>query len=114
MIRGRKLSFFNVNIRKNICFCSGLERAQSLMKNFQKKNSFIEKHHFKTIFSNIREAFLSRFQKLKNRRAASSFVKNLLNAKINGLTFSSFETDIISFKIQLMDLKNKEIWHTKF
>ena len=38
----------------------------SLLKHRQKNNSSIDKHHFKTIILNMREAFLSRFQEFKD------------------------------------------------
>lgn len=60
----------------------------------------------------MREAFLSRFHEFKNSRTTLAFVKNPLNATIN--KFSSFEIDIGSFEIQLLDLKIKEIWRSKF
>jgi hypothetical protein len=62
----------------------------------------------------MREAFLSRFQEFKNSRATLAFVKNPLNATITELNFSLFGIDIGNFEIQLQDLKNKEIWSSKF
>ncbi|XP_071041894.1 uncharacterized protein [Parasteatoda tepidariorum] len=62
----------------------------------------------------MRETFLSKFQEFKNSRAILAFVKNPLNATITELKFSPLEIDIGSFEIQLMDLKNKDIWLSKF
>ncbi|XP_028132642.1 uncharacterized protein LOC114328089 [Diabrotica virgifera virgifera] len=62
----------------------------------------------------MREAFLSRFQEFKDSRATLAFVKNQLNATITYLNFSPFGIDIGSFEMQLLDLQNKEIWHSKF
>ncbi|GFT25164.1 dimer_Tnp_hAT domain-containing protein [Trichonephila clavipes] len=62
----------------------------------------------------MREAFLSRFQEFKNSRSTLVFDKNPLNATITELKFSPFEIDIGSFEIQLLDLKNKKIWRSKF
>lgn len=62
----------------------------------------------------MREAFLSRFQEFKNSRATLAFVKHPLNATITELKCSPFEVDIGSFEIQLLNLRNKEIWRSKF
>ncbi|GFS68210.1 uncharacterized protein TNCV_1531141 [Trichonephila clavipes] len=62
----------------------------------------------------MREAFLSRFQEFKNSKETLVFVKNPLNATITQLKVSPFEIHTGSFEIQLLDLKNKEIWHSKF
>ena len=86
----------------------------SLLKHRQENNSSIDKHHFKTIILNMREAFLSRLQEFKNSRETLAFVKNPLNATITELKFSPFQIDIGSFEIQLLDIKNKEIWRSKF
>ena len=62
----------------------------------------------------MREAFLSRFQEFKNSKATLAFAKNPLKATITDLNFSPFGIDISNFEIQLLDLKNKEIWSSKF
>ncbi|GFU13880.1 dimer_Tnp_hAT domain-containing protein [Trichonephila clavipes] len=62
----------------------------------------------------MREAFLSGFQEFRNSKATLVFAKNPLNATITELKFSPFEIDIGSFEIQLLNLKNKEIWCSKF
>ena len=62
----------------------------------------------------MREAFLGRFQEFKNSRTTLAFVKNPLNATITELRLSPFKIDIGNFEIQLIDLKNKEIWRSKF
>ena len=104
-----KLSTFAQDFERETLF-----HFPSLLKHRQENNSSIDKHHFKTIILNMREAFLSRFQEFKNSRATLAFVKNPLNATITELKFSPFEIDIGSFEIQLLDLKNKEIWRSKF
>ena len=62
----------------------------------------------------MREAFLGMFQEFKNSRTTLAFVKNPLNATITELRLSPFEIDNGNFEIQLIDLKNKEIWRSKF
>ncbi|GFS96991.1 dimer_Tnp_hAT domain-containing protein [Trichonephila clavipes] len=62
----------------------------------------------------MREALLSRFLQFENSRGTLVLVKNPLNATITELKFSPFEIGIGSFEIQLLDLKNKEIWCCKF
>ena len=104
-----KLSIFAQDFEREPLF-----HFPSLLKHRQKNNSSIDKHHFKTIILNMREAFLSRFQGFKNSSATLAFVKNPLNATITELKFSPFEIGIGSFEIQLLDLKNKEIWRSKF
>ena len=104
---------------KSTIFAQDFERETlfhfpSLLKHRQENNSSIDKHHFKTIILNMREAFLSRFQEFKNSKATWAFVKNPLNATITELKFSAFEIGIGSIEIQLLDLKNKEIWCSKF
>ena len=111
------------NIRKKISIVAQdilretLFHFPRLLKHHQENNFSFDKYHFKIITSNIREAFASRFQKFKNSRTTLAFVKNPLNPTITELKLSSFETDICSFEIQLLNLKkkqktkkNKEIW----
>ena len=104
-----KLSLFAQDFERETLF-----HFPSLLKHRQENNSPIDKHHFKTTILNMREAFLSRFQEFKNSRATLAFAKNPLNATITELKFSPFGIDIGNFEIQLQDLKNKEIWSSKF
>ena len=104
-----KLSLFAQDFERETLF-----HFPSLLKHRQENNSPIDKHHFKTTILNMREAFLSRFQEFKNSRATLAFAKNPLNAMITELKFSPFGIDIGNFEIQLQDLKNKEIWSSKF
>ncbi|KAK1334842.1 hypothetical protein QTO34_004412 [Cnephaeus nilssonii] len=62
----------------------------------------------------MREAFLNRFQEFRNSKATLAFVKKPLNATVTELNFSPFNIDIGNFEMQLLDLKNKELWSSKF
>ena len=104
-----KLSIFAQDFERETLY-----HFPSLQKHCQENHSTIDKHHFKTIILNMRKAFLGRFQEFKNSRTTLAFVKNPLNATITELRLSPFEIDIGNFEIQLIDLKNKEIWRSKF
>jgi hypothetical protein len=104
-----KLSLFAQDFERETLF-----HFPSLLKHRQKNNSSIDKHYFKTTILKMREAFLSRFQEFKNSKATLAFAKNPLKATITDLNFSPFGIDISNFEIQLLDLKNKEIWSSKF
>ncbi|XP_050516438.1 general transcription factor II-I repeat domain-containing protein 2-like [Diabrotica virgifera virgifera] len=59
-----KLSTFAQDFERETLF-----HFPSLLNYRQENNSSVDKHHFKTIILNMREAFLSRFQEFKNSRA---------------------------------------------
>ncbi|XP_036275872.1 general transcription factor II-I repeat domain-containing protein 2A isoform X2 [Pipistrellus kuhlii] len=86
----------------------------SLLKHRQENNSDIDICYFKTTLLNMREAFLNRFKELRNSKATLAFVKKPLNATVTELNFSPFNIDIGNFEMQLLDLKNKELWSSKF
>uniref|UniRef100_A0A8C5PAV1 HAT C-terminal dimerisation domain-containing protein n=1 Tax=Leptobrachium leishanense TaxID=445787 RepID=A0A8C5PAV1_9ANUR len=86
----------------------------SLLKHRQENNSDIDITYFKTALLNMREAFLKRFQEFRNSKATLAFVKKPLDATVTELHFSPFNIDIGNFEMQLLDLKNKELWSSKF
>ncbi|CAK6435131.1 unnamed protein product [Pipistrellus nathusii] len=86
----------------------------SLLKHRQENNSDIDICYFKTTLLNMREAFLNRFQEFRDSKATLAFVRKPLNATVTELNFSPFNIDIGNFEMQLLDLKNKELWSSKF
>ncbi|XP_059530893.1 general transcription factor II-I repeat domain-containing protein 2A-like isoform X5 [Myotis daubentonii] len=86
----------------------------SLLKHRQENNSDIDICYFKTTLLNMREAFLNRFQELRSSKATLAFVKKPLSATVTELNFSPFNIDIGNFEMQLLDLKNRELWSSKF
>ncbi|CAK6438343.1 unnamed protein product [Pipistrellus nathusii] len=86
----------------------------SLLKHRQESNSDIDICYFKTTLLNMREAFLHRFQEFRDSKATLAFVKKPLDASVTELNFSPFNIDIGDFEMQLLDLKNKELWSSKF
>uniref|UniRef100_A0A8C4X7H4 HAT C-terminal dimerisation domain-containing protein n=1 Tax=Erpetoichthys calabaricus TaxID=27687 RepID=A0A8C4X7H4_ERPCA len=86
----------------------------SLLKHRQENNSVIDIYYFKTAILNMREAFLRRFQEFRNSMATLAFVKKPLSADVTELNFSLFNIDIGAFEMQLLELKNKELWSSKF
>lgn len=86
----------------------------SLLIYFQENNSDIDICYFKTTILNMKEAFLSRFQEFRNSKATSAFVKNPINATLTELNLSPFNVDTGNYQMQLLDLKNKELWSSKF
>jgi hypothetical protein len=62
----------------------------------------------------MKEAFLKRFQEFRNSKATLAFVKKPVYATVTELNFAPFNTDIGNFELQLLDLKNKELWSSKF
>lgn len=59
-----------------------------------KNNSFINKHH--------------------NFRSSLAFVTNPFDARITELLCYPYEIDVGNFQIQLLDLKNTDMWQTAF
>ncbi|KAG8453209.1 hypothetical protein GDO86_000003 [Hymenochirus boettgeri] len=87
----------------------------SLLKHRQEENnSDIDICYFKTTLLNMREAFLKRFHEFRNSKATLAFVKKPLDSAVKRLNFSPFNIDIGNFEMQLLDLKNKELWSSKF
>jgi predicted nucleotidyltransferase len=104
-----KLSLFAQDIERET-----LILFPSLLKDRQENNSDIDICYFKTTLLNMKEAFLERFQEFRNSKATLAFVKKLLNATVTELNVAPFNIDIGNFELQLLDLKNKELWSSKF
>lgn len=62
----------------------------------------------------MREAFLNKFKEFRNNKATLVFFKKPLNAIVTESKFSPFNIDIGNVEMQLLDLRNKELWRSKF
>ncbi|XP_075217838.1 general transcription factor II-I repeat domain-containing protein 2-like [Lycorma delicatula] len=80
----------------------------------QEKKVNIDTCYFKTILLNMKEAFLNRFKDFRNNKVTLSFVIKPQNTAVSEINFSPFNIDIGRFEMQLLDLKNKETWSSKF
>ncbi|KAK1339089.1 LOW QUALITY PROTEIN: hypothetical protein QTO34_019762, partial [Cnephaeus nilssonii] len=85
----------------------------SLLKHRQENNSDIDICYYLQNNTFKYEGSFSQ-QEFRNSKATLAFVKKSLNATVTELNFSPFNIDIGNFEMQLLDLKNKELWSSKF
>lgn len=70
---------------------------------------------FVTAIVKMQESFSTRFKDFRSEKPTLSFLTKPLVAKVCELNFTPFPTiDRAQFELQLLDLKNKDLWTEKF
>jgi hypothetical protein len=60
----------------------------------------------------MKDKFAKRFEQFKTNKSILAFIVNPLNTNTHEINIEPFETE--SFQMQLLDLKNKDLWSDKF
>lgn len=62
----------------------------------------------------MKNSFNKRFQEFRGSKATLGFVKNPLNVAVEELNLNPFNIDVGQLELQLIELKGKELWSSKF
>lgn len=62
----------------------------------------------------MKDEFAKRFEQFKTNKSTLPFIVNPLNTNLQEINIEPFEIDAGSFQMQLLDLKNKDVWSDKF
>lgn len=91
-----------------------LHHFVSLKKYQDDKKCDLDVAYFKTVLLGMKKGFAERFQEFRKTKATLAFVKCPLKAITTEINFSPFNIDIANFESQLVELKSKELWSSKF
>ena len=75
-------------------------------------NANININYFCITLKKMKDKFAKRFEQFKTNKSILAFIVNPLNTNTHEINIEPFETE--SFQMQLLDLKNKDLWSDKF
>ncbi|KAL4154080.1 hypothetical protein QTP88_001913 [Uroleucon formosanum] len=77
-------------------------------------NANIVINYFCITIKKMKNEFAKRFEQFKTNKSTLAFIVNPLNTNTHEINIEPFEIDAGSFQMQLLDLKNKDLWSDKF
>lgn len=85
-----------------------------LNKYREDKNVSIDTIYFSTVLRKIKNSFEERFHEFRANKSTLSFVLYPLKINVDELNMAPFNTDAAALQMQLIDIKSKELWSSKF
>jgi len=101
--------------KKSLIFSEDIESGKLLyfrnLKQYRDEtNANIDISYFCITIKKMKDEFAKRFEQFKTNKSTLAFIVNPLNTNTHEINIEPFEIDAGSFQMQLLDLKNKDLW----